>query len=148
MMHGESDQPPSARVRLEVAFLDDGNAPAPTPAAQGGPARFTVLVVSPEPDVRRYIVECLRGRGDLGLLEAPTLGAATAVLANAQADVLIIEGLEEEAPGQLPALRTIVIVDDVPYGAGESEAHIRQLSRPFSAGQLVAEMNQLLSTLS
>jgi hypothetical protein len=70
----------SSRVRLEVAFLDadDGVSAPLTPAAPDARAWRTVLVVAAEPDVRRYVGECLRERR-ICVVEAATVSTAVAL---------------------------------------------------------------------
>ena len=69
--------PPSAGVQLEVAILAaDHDAPGPEPAATDERPHRTVLVVAAEPDLHRYIRECLRERTDVLVLEAETVAAA------------------------------------------------------------------------
>src|SRR3954470_2960782 len=85
--------PPSPRVRLEIAFLDaDQAAPAPAaPAALDERNRLTVLVVAAEPDVRRYVRECLRERTDLRVLDAETVTAAVMLAAHHSPELLIVD---------------------------------------------------------
>ena len=141
-MCGEPNRPPSARVRLEVAFLDDAAVSEPVPAARDEPSRFTALIVAADPDVRRYLGECLRVRTEIRVYEAATIPAAAEIISQTRTDFLIVdrsEGLEG-----LPHLRTIVIVDEVPYGVSTRRSRIRLLARPFSAEQLALEVDQLL----
>jgi CheY-like chemotaxis protein len=142
MMRGESDQPLSARVRLEIAFLDDAEIPDPAPSGNDERPRFTALVVAAEPDVRRYIGECLRGRADLRIHEAATTRVATEIARRMRLDFLIVDG-SDNLEG-LSHLRTIVIVDDIPYGAATATPRLHLLGRPFSAEQLAAAVDRLL----
>jgi DNA-binding NarL/FixJ family response regulator len=140
----EQPPPPSARVRLEVAFLDDADVPsaAPAPAAPDERPRLTALIVAAEPDVRRYVGECLRARGDLRVHEAATARAASEFASHTPPDLAIVD--QSDGLEGLSHLRVIVIVDEVPYGAAEATPQIRLLGRPFSAEELTAAVDQLL----
>jgi len=43
-----------------------------------------------------------------------------------------------------PIFPTIVILDEVPYGTATATPRVRLLGRPFSADQLITEVDQLL----
>ena len=137
---------PSPRVRLEVAFLDaDQAAPAPAQSSSADErACLTVLVVAAEPDLRRYVRECLRERSDLRVLEAATVSAAVTLAADHSPDLLVVDEPERDVLATLSQLRAVLIVDDVPHGAQALGSHVRLLSRPFTAERLVAEVIQLL----
>ena len=143
---GSSEAPHSARVRLEVAFLDADEA-APTPAAvwtHDERPRLTALVVAAEVDVRRYVRECLRERVDVRLLEAGTASAASALAASVAPDLLIVDDSEFVVLAtELPA-RTIVLVDDVPHDSHHAATNVRLLARPFTADGLLAEVRWFL----
>ena len=141
-MRGE---PPSARVRLEVAFLEDHEAaPNPDPpAAPGEQPRLTVLVVAAEVDLRCYVRECLRARNDLRVLEAATATEACTLAESCPPDLLVVDESEGDALPALPQVRAIVIVDDVPHGSPDS-ARVRLLARPFTGEGLVREVERLL----
>ena len=141
----EHPSSPSARVRLEVAFLDAETAPSPAPsAALDGRTCLTVLVVAAEADFRRYVRECLRERTDLRVLEAATITDAVTFAARQSPDLLVVDAPERDVLPMLPHLRAIVIVDDVPTGSPASEAHLRLVARPFTADGLMAEVGRLL----
>ncbi len=149
---GDSRQPvspppsPSAGVRLEVAILSDQPAPAPVPSPPiVVPAGLTVLVVAAEADVRQYVRECLRDRGDLRVLEAETVAAALAIAADESVAVLVVDDPERDVLVALSHARAILIVDDLPRQARPFGTRIRFLPRPFSADGLVAEVNGLLA---
>ena len=136
---------PSARVRLEVAFLDaDDAAPTAPPFAHDERPRLTALVVAAEADVRRYVRECLRERTDVRLLEAGTVGAATALAGSCAPDFMIVDESQSSmlmAHGSVPA---IVMVDDVPHDLPTPATSVRLLARPFTAEGLLAEVRRLL----
>jgi hypothetical protein len=137
---------PSARVRLEVALLDDDQA-APAPAASpglDGRTRLTVLVVSAEADFRRYVRECLRERTDLRLLEAATVTAAVDRAALESPELLIVDGPESDVLAILATSRALVVVDDLPREGPASGARVRRILRPFSAEALAVEVDLLL----
>jgi hypothetical protein len=141
-----SNARPSARVRLEVAFLDaDADAPAPGPSTHDERPCLTVLVVAAEADVRRYVRECLRERADVRVIEAGTAAAAVALAESYPPDLVIVDGLPSavlSAPHA--ASRAIVIVDDLPSDTSTPAANVRLLTRPFTAEGLLAEVRQLL----
>ena len=136
----------SSRVRLEVEFLDAGRAaPAPgTPAPLDERRSLTVLVVAAEADLRRCVLECLRERTDLRLLEAATVAAAVGLAASYSPDLLVVDEPERDVVATLSQVRAIVIVDDVPHGAPASGTRLRLLARPFTGEGLLAEVDQLL----
>lgn len=137
---------PSARVRLEVALLDaDHAAPAPalSPVRDGRPC-LTVIIVSAEADLRRYVRECLRERLDLRLLEAATVTAAVALSAGHSPAFLVVDEPEHDVLAALSEFRAIVIVDELPHGEPGAGTHLRLLARPFTAEGLVAEVDHLL----
>jgi hypothetical protein len=139
-------EPPSPRVRLEVAFLDDDQAapePAPPPALDEQ-ARLTVIVVASEVDLRRYVRECLRVRSDLRLLEAATIAEALTLAGSYSPELLVVDQPESDVLSTLSQLRAIVIVDDMPRGSPASAAHVRLLARPFTGEGLMQEVAQLL----
>jgi hypothetical protein len=135
----------SRRVRLEVEFLDAEAAPAPRAPLAPDDERTgrTVLVVSGETDFRGYVVECLRDRADLRVLEAATVASAVALSAQYSPSLLIVDEPERAVVAILSQVRTIVIVDDVPHG--ERTTGPRLLARPFTAEGLLAEVDQLLT---
>jgi CheY-like chemotaxis protein len=139
--------PPSPRVRLEIAFLDADQAaltPA-APAALDERNRLTVLVVAAEADLRRYVRECLRERSDLRVVEAASITAAVALVADHPPDLLIVDEPESDVLLTLPQLRAIVMVDDVPRDAPTSGPRRSLLAHPFSAERLVVEVSRLLA---
>ena len=141
-MRDESDRRPSARVRLEVASLDDSGSRPPEQTIGDERPRLSVLVVAAEADVRHYIGECLRARSDLRVYQASNARAA-AELANTTPLDFVIAGRSDGLEA-LAHLRTIVLVDEVPYGTATVTPRVRLLSRPFSAEQLATEVDQLL----
>ena len=137
---------PSNRVRLEVEFLDADEAP-PTPPQPSTPderPRLTALVVASEPDVRRYVRECVVQQDGLRVIEAATAAAGIAAVALQAVDFAIIDESELVGFASLPELCTIVLVDDIPHGAPDVPRR-RLLARPFSAGDLMAEIEKLLT---
>lgn len=148
MIHssGGNPGPHSARVRLEVAFLDaDDASPAPAPlSTHDERPRLTALVVAAEPDVRRYVRECLRERTDVQLLEAGTATAAAALAGTCAPDLLIVADAEFGVLATELPMRAIVLVDDVPHGSPAAGANVRLLARPFTAEGLLAEVRWFL----
>ena len=136
--------PPSARVRLEVAFLDGDQVPAPDCISARDEPTITVLVVAAEPDLRRYVRECLRERTDLRLVEAATVATAVTVAAADSPEFLIVDEPQGEVLLTLSQLRAIVIVDDVPRDEQAKGTRHRLLARPFTGERLVAEVGLLL----
>ena len=138
---------PSARVRLETALLDaDWGVPAPGPTdatAPGERACPTVLVVAAEADLRRYVRECLRDRPALRLLEAATVPAAVALAARYPSACLVVDEPERDVLGALAAHRAVLLVEDAPRDAPSAAARLRLLASPFTASELLAEVDRL-----
>jgi hypothetical protein len=131
-------------VRLEAALLDaDRAASAPAPPPDEGPCP-TVLVVAAEADLRRYVCECLRERPALRFVEAPTVRAAVALAARYPAACLVVDEPERDVLGALSSHRAVLLLDDVPRDAPASATHLRLLARPFTARELVAELDRLV----
>ena len=136
------DEPrPSARVRLEIAFLDDSTTRPRDETADDGRPRLTVLVVAADADVRQYVGECLRGRTNLRVCEASNTRAAAELAKTTLPDLVIVD--ERDGLEGLSHLRAIILVDEIPYGAAASP-FVRLLNRPFSAEQLTSEVDLLL----
>ena len=135
---------PSARVRLEAALLDaDEPAPAFAAVPEGG-ACSTVLVVAAEPDLRRYVRECLREHPALRVVEAATVAAAVGLAARYPQACLVVDEPERAVLGALAASRAVLLVDDVPRDAPTSATRLRLLARPFTARELMAEVERLV----
>jgi hypothetical protein len=136
---------PSARVRLELAFLDAGRTvPESPPTAHGERSGPTLLVVAAEADLRRYVRECLRERAELQVVDAATVDAAVALAAQHRPELLVVDEPERDVLAALPHLGAILLVDEVPRGTSGAGPRVRLLARPFSAGALVAEVSRLI----
>ena len=136
---------PSARVRLELAFLDDGRAvPASSPPPVGERGGRTLLVVAAEDDLRRYVRDCLRERADLRLVDAATVDAAVALSAHLRPELLVVDEPERGVLTALPHLGAILLVNEVPRGASGAGPRVRLLAHPFSADALVSEVARLI----
>lgn len=103
-----------------------------------------MLVVAAEADLRRYVRECLRDRPELCLVEAATMSAAVALAARHPPACLVVDDPERDVLAALASHRAVLLVDDVPRDAPASATHLRLLARPFSARELVAEVDRLL----
>ena len=136
--------PPSARVRLEVAFLDGDQTPAPDCISARDERTITVLVVAAEPDLRRYVRECLRERTDLRLVEAATVATAVTVAAADFPEFLIVDEPQGEVLLTLSQLRAIMIVDEVPRDEPAKGTRHQPLGREGAGEQPVAEVGLLL----
>jgi hypothetical protein len=134
--------PPSARVRLEVAILDAVQA-APALEPSDERARRTVLVVAAEPDLRRYVRECLRDRADVRVIDAESIGAGLVLAAHDTPHLLVVDESEREILTAMPEILAILIVDDA-TNITAPEARLRLLGRPFRAEGLLAEVGRLL----
>ena len=136
--------PPSAGVQLEVAILAaDHDAPEREPAVTDERRHRIILVVAAEADLRRYVRECLRECTDVLLLEAETIAAALVVMARESPRGLIVDEREGAILMVPSRVRAILLVDAVPRWA-PPDARVRLLARPFSADQLLAEVDRLL----
>jgi hypothetical protein len=148
VVNGRADHP-SARVRLEAALLDvalldaHGAVPAPAPAL-GGDASPTVLVVAAEADLRRYVRECLRDRPALRLAEAATLRGAVALAARHPPACLVVDERERDVLAALASYRAVLLLDDLPHAVPTRAPRVRLLARPFTAAELVAEIDRLI----
>ncbi|MES2525034.1 MAG: hypothetical protein V4617_20215 [Gemmatimonadota bacterium] len=140
-LHGDSGV--SARMRLELAFLDEG-APAPASPARDERNGPTLLVVAAEADLRRYVRECLHERLDLQVCDAATIDAAVALAAHREPALLIVDEPERGATAMLPEVHAIVLVDELPRGIADANSRVRLLARPFSADTLVNEVARLI----
>ena len=141
-------RPPSSRVRLEAALLDaDWAAPVSADANAALPNErvcSTVLVVAAESDLRRYVRECLRERPALHVVEASTVPAALALAARFERACLVVDEPERRVLDALPSHAAVLLVDDVPRDASGAATRLRLLGRPFTARDLVAELDRLL----
>ena len=135
---------PSAGVRLEVALLDDQAASA-SPARSAGEAgegsRLTVLVVAADADVRLHVRECLRDCADMRVLEAPSVTVALTLEAQAAPRLMIVDVAQSDVLIALPHARAVVLVDDDPREERPADARVRFVARPFTADQLLTEVN-------
>src|SRR4030095_16340484 len=89
--------PASARVQLEVDILANGlttphSMAEPLADLSARPSGRTVLVVGAEPDVRRYIRECLRERSDVRVLEAASAADGETIATRDTPDLMIVDG--------------------------------------------------------
>lgn len=134
---------PSAVVRLEVAILAaDQTTSADAPVvARDEPVRLTVLVLAAEADIRRYVRECLRDCLDVRVLDAASIAVALTLEAQAAPQLLIVDAPQSGVLVALPRVRALVIVDDEPHREQLAGARVRFLARPFTADQLVAEVD-------
>jgi hypothetical protein len=104
-----------------------------------------VLVVAAEADLRRYVRECLRDRSDVRLVEASTVTAGVTLAASQSPELLIVDDPERDVLATLPDRRANVIVYDVPRGGAASGSRVRLLARPFTAEELVAEVDSSMT---
>ena len=133
--------PPSAVVRLEVNLLEPDEAPTVPPPDDEHASR-TVLVVSAEWDLCRYVRECLRERADVRVQEAASIAVAVKLAADGSAPLLIVDARERAILGALPHLNAIVIVDNVEDVL--PTPRVRLLEQPFTAERLLAEADLYL----
>jgi hypothetical protein len=135
------DGRPSARVRLELAFLDAGPAvpasPPPPLGERGGP---TLLVVAAEIDLRSYVRECLRERADLQVVDAATVDAAVVLGAQLRPVLVVVDEPERDVLDALPHLDAILLVDEMPRAGSPAGPRVVLLARPFSADALLSEV--------
>jgi DNA-binding response OmpR family regulator len=130
---------------LEEAYLDaDAPAVSHRRAERETEVRATVLIVSSEPDFRRYVRECLRERTDVRVLDASSARDGVALAASSAPDLLVADAPEEDVTSLLSAIRAIVVVDELPRPPHDDDVRLRWLSRPFSAQELLAEVASLL----
>ena len=134
---------PSAGVRLEVAILaaDQTTSADVAAVASDEPVRLTVLVLAAEADVRRYVRECLRDCTDVRVLDTASVAVALTLEAQASPQLLIVDAPQSDLLVALPRVRALLIVDDEPRREQLAGARVRFLARPFTADQLVAEVD-------
>ena len=131
-------------MRLEVAILAAAEvAPAVVPPPRADGQHRTITVVAADADVRWHVRECLRDRPDVRVLEAASVAVALSLAAQAEPDVLIVDAPQGDVIVALPRARAVVIVDDVPRQPRREGARVRFLARPFTAQQLVAEVDRV-----
>ena len=146
---------PSAWVRLEAALLEaDESAPAFAAVPNGG-ACSTVIVVAAEPDLRRYVRECLRERPALRVVEAAAVAAAVALAAVHQPACLVVDEPEARrapraraAPRRPPRRRRAARragIDDAPPAARPSPG--RRSTRAGVAATRFERENRLAAAL-
>ena len=134
----------SARVRLEVAILDaDANLPALERPAADEHVQHTVLVVAAEPDLRRYIRECLRERRNVRIVEAKDVASSVGLTERASPRLLIVDESAARLLDAMPAVPAILIVDERAERA-DAGTCVRVLAQPFSAEGLLAEVDRQL----
>ena len=129
--------PPSAVVRLEAKLLEVEDS-ASESAPNDGQSSRTVLVVSAEVDLCRYVRECLRERTDVRVRDAASIDAAVRLAEDGNASLLIVDGAQRAILGALPHSSVILIVDDL--GGVLPTTRVRLLERPFTADRLLAEV--------
>jgi CheY-like chemotaxis protein len=139
----------SPQVQLELAVLADelDAAQSGRPVNEVPPQGITVLIVAGEADVRAYVVECLRDRRGIRVLEAVSTPVAAALAVQQPPRLLIVDGAEIEIVRLLPDLPVIVIVDEIT----EERRRLTQgavarvlLARPFNARVLLEQLDGLL----
>lgn len=136
---------PSPRVRLEAALLESDRAVPAVGASPDGAGCPTVLVVAAEADLRRYVRECLRERPALRLVEAATVPEALAIAARLPHAYLVVDEPERDLLDGLGSYRAVLLVDDAPREPDASVTNLRSLARPFSAKELVADVDWLVA---
>lgn len=132
-------------MQLEVDLLASEqpvSLPAPVPGDHH--TRHVVLVVAGDPDVRRYVCECLRDRADLLVLEASTVPMATRLASVHSVKLLIVDATEARVLDELVDVRAVLLGNDVPQQAGSS-VRITALAQPFGAQDLRALVDRLVT---
>lgn len=139
-----SDLPshPSPRVRLEVELLTSrfASAPAADVHLADERERRSVLIMTRDPDLRRYLRECLAGEGGLHLLEADSAIAALDVARAHALHLLILDADHQAIAPRLPEVPAIVVAEVVlPEPAGDAPfvAARVTLAPPFGAQALL-----------
>lgn len=141
---------PSPLVQLELAILaSDLAAAGPEREERGEPAsRRTVLVVTRDPHLSRYIAQSLGMRADLVAVIADSTATAS-TLAREQPPRLVIadaQHVDVLVPlAQVPALlvldETRELADDI---VARRRAALAVIVRPFNARSLLNEVDRLL----
>jgi hypothetical protein len=130
---------------LEVDLLtSDQHAVVPAPVSGDLRERRTVLVVASDGDVREHVVECLRPRTDLLVVDATPVAAAKRLADAPPPSVLVVDAADVGVlEGHLDT-RAVLIVDELPRDAWPN-ANVVSLARPFSARQLESLVDLLLT---
>ena len=124
--------------------LELWHAPQPEPALDDQHRRYTVLVVVRDTHVRHYVLECLRDRTDLRVLEAPEIAVAVRMAAVQPPRLLIVDSQDAAIVDALVDVRVVLIVDELPRDATPN-SRVTTLARPFGAQDLEAIVDGLLS---
>ena len=133
----------SERVRLEVAILAADevaleNAPPPHDAA------VTILAISADAYVRRYVQECLRDRPTVRVLAAATMSDALTLAARDTPRLLVVDAPQSEILMALTHVPTLILVDELPHVDEQADSGVRFLARPFTPASLEAEVDRLM----
>ena len=140
-----SDPSPSSRVDLEAALLASEPGRKAAPGELESPPRrraWIVMVLSPDPDTRYYVGECLGGRPEMRMVEAGSVAVAELLATHLRPDLLIVDGRITAPLARLPAIQ---LVDERPDQPAEGSGLPRAwLARPFNAESLVALVDRML----
>jgi hypothetical protein len=142
-----NDRPPSnsPRVRLEVDLLaSDHPAPLQAPTSSDRREQRTLLVVAEDADVRRHVLECLRDRTDLHVLEADSIAMAKRLAVLERPVLLIVDAPDAAILDAIVDVRSVVMGDDIAPRAMRVE-RITTLARPFSGRDLESLVDWLMS---
>lgn len=149
---GRGSDPPlsaSPRVQLEVDILagegsGTGSEPEPIADAQ----RRTVLAVTSDEGLSRYLALCLSTRSDLQLVTADSVEQAVASAARLPPHVIIADALRADVILALRDLPALLIVDDDSdvnmARVREARAPVAGIIRPFNARSLLLRLDQLM----
>jgi hypothetical protein len=132
----------SRRLALEVAILASGSgtpgSPAALPTEALGGARL-VLVGARDPELRGYLRDCLRERGDLRVVD---LGVERSMSdAGAPAALVIVDALTA-VPGRHASTPRLMLADEAPDVRGAAPVAI--LPTPFNRRGLLGAVAALL----
>ncbi|MEN8143785.1 MAG: response regulator [Gemmatimonadota bacterium] len=151
----------SDRVLLEVSILESESEDAQRPNGVGDEPDEedqgrTVLVISNDEDMRRYVRRCLRTHDGIQVVEAPDGKDAFAEDQKVLPSLVIVDVVEPGSTYPLdralrsrsvpPQLPTIVITDEPPVGGRQLPpgAATYVLVKPFNARRLCAEVDRMI----
>lgn len=107
---------PSEHISLEVAVIT-GEIPRHRPGTSdpgGGVPQRVVLVVVASTDVRAYVSDSLRRRGDLAVYEVGSVASALDVAERRRLALLVVGESEAAVVRHLPAIPAILLADEAP----------------------------------
>lgn len=134
----------SPRVQLEIDILADEDSTHETLDAQ----RRTILAVTSDEGLSRYLALCLSTRSDLQLATAVSVEQAVANAALLPPHAIIADAMRADVIPALHEVPALLIVDDASDANmtrwREARAPVAVMVHPFNARSLLLRLDQLL----